>query len=318
MLRTPLVTAALVAFLAVCAPARASEQTDLEKARAAYLARQYDEADARFRAILNPTTGSLRDPVLVTQARMYWGAVLVAKARPEEATALFEKLILADPGFEPDPLSFPTDVIDLYIDTRARIRDKINAAAQQAARAEAARRAREEEARRRESARIVLLERMAAEEKIIERHSRWVALLPFGVGQFQNGQKTLGWFFLLGESALTLATAVTVPIYLYDLSNRTAAAAGDTAAARQWVTRGEDVFRANLILVGALGFTAAVGVLQAQLTYVPETVEVRRRPIPLPQVSQVTLAPLVAPILGGGAGDERGARGITLGLTGRF
>ena len=318
MLRTPIATAALVALLAVCAPARASEQTDLEKARAAYLARQYDEADARFRAILNPTTGSLRDPVLVTQARMYWGAVLLAKGRPEEATALFEKLILADPGFEPDPLSFPTDVIDLYIDTRARIRDKINAAAQQAARAEAARRAREEEARRRESARIVLLEKMASEEKIIERHSRWVALLPFGVGQFQNGQKTLGWFFLIGESALTLATAVTVPIYLYDLRNRTAAAdAGDTATAKQWVARGEDVFTANLILVGALGFTAVVGVLQAQLTYVPEAVEVRRRPIPLPQaVSQVTLAPLVAPVLGGG--DGRGGRGITLGLTGRF
>ena len=35
-----------------------------------------------------------------------------------------------------------------------------------------------------------------------ERHSLVVALVPFGAGQFQNGERSKGWWFLGAESAL--------------------------------------------------------------------------------------------------------------------
>src|SRR5437899_12206475 len=85
-----------VALVLLGAHAHANEQSDLDKARAAYLARQYDDADARFRVMLDPKNGTLHEPALITQARMYWGAVKLAQGKQDEAVALFEKLLLAD------------------------------------------------------------------------------------------------------------------------------------------------------------------------------------------------------------------------------
>jgi hypothetical protein len=289
--RSSLAAAAVALALLLPTTAWANEQTDLEKGRAAYLAHEYGEADARFRAMLDPKSGTLKDQAMITQARMYWGAVKLAENRPEEATAIFEQLLLDDPGFDPDPLSFPTSVIDLFIDTRAKIRDKINAAAQAAAQAEVARKAREEEERRRERARVATLERMAEEEEVRERHSRLVALVPFGAGQFQNGQTAAGWFFLVSESALALASAVTVPIYLVDLQSRSdAARAGDTVRAQEYIDRAVTVRTVNLALLGALAVTAGIGVIQANVAYVPEVHDVKKRAVP-----QAVLEPIVAP-----------------------
>src|SRR5262245_43320127 len=86
--------------------ARAHGHSDVAKARAAYEAKKYDEAGRRLRAMLDPDTGTLKDPSLRTQARMYWGATLLARGRRDEAAAMFEKLLLDEPSFEPDPLSF--------------------------------------------------------------------------------------------------------------------------------------------------------------------------------------------------------------------
>ena len=121
-----------------------------------------------------------------------------------------EQLLLAEPSFEPDPLTFPSDVLDLFFDVRTKIRDRLNAAAEASARREAERRAREETERRRAAERVRLLERLAAEEKTTVRSSRWVASVPFGVGQMQNGDHALGWS-LFGVEAL-LVGLVTVPL----------------------------------------------------------------------------------------------------------
>ncbi len=126
------------------APARADDQTDLEKARAAYEAKNYDDADRRLWSMLNDDSGTLREPALRAQARMYWAATMLARKNPQEASGQFEKLLVEDdPSFEPDPLSFSSDVRDAFIDTRKRIIDKINAAKAEQARQQAARRAKD-------------------------------------------------------------------------------------------------------------------------------------------------------------------------------
>ena len=272
--------------MVVAAPlaARADDQSDVAKARAAYEAKNYDDAEKRLRAMLDPETGTLKDPSLRTQARMYWGATMLALKRKDEATAMFEKLLLDDPSYEPDPLSFPSDVIDVFIDTRKRIIDKINAAKAEQARLAAERRAREEEEKRRAQERLRLLEKLATEEKITVRHSRWVALIPFGAGQFQNGQPVLGAIFLTTEAAMLIVGAAAIPFYV---SNR-------SQAYELW-TQGRDpgtapvktyLDRANAAKFVSTGFdiaflaTAALGVVHAQLTFVPESVEVKKRPLP--------------------------------------
>jgi len=292
--------------------ASADETTDFEKGRYAYIARKYDEADERFRAMLDPATGTVKDRALVAQARMHWGAVLWAKGKRAEAEEIFERLLLDDPLFEPDPLGFPTEVINAFVDVRARIRELLRAAAQEKARREADRKVREESERRRESARIATLERLAREETLVERHSRLLALVPFGAGQFQNQQRSLGYFFLSTELAFLATTAVTLPVYLTQVSSASEAyQARDSFRAQQYLDRAATTRIVNLVAVGAFAATAIAGVVHAQMTFVPEHSATRSRAMPK------ELAPFVAPTAGpsreGAAMD-----GAMFGVVGRF
>lgn len=276
-----LVLAAALAVLLASPRARADDQSDVSKARAAYEAKNYEDAERRLRAMLDPDTGTLRDPNLRTQARMYWGATLLALKRAPEASAVFETLLLDDPSFEPDPLSFPGEVIDAFIDTRKRIIDKINAAKIEQARLAAERKAREEEERRRAAERLRLLEKLATEQKVTERHSRWVAAIPFGVGQFQNGQKALGFAFLGSEALFLAAGAITIPFYRDQRGNGfDAYSQGDNQRATAYFDRANNLRIANFALFGAFAFTAIVGILHAELTFVPDVVETKKRPLP--------------------------------------
>jgi hypothetical protein len=307
-LRTSFALAFAIFFATLLAsgPARADEQSEVDKIRAAYLAQKYDDAETRLREMLDPKHPTLRDPALVTQARMYLAAVLVAKKVPDQATPVMERILLDDPDFEPDLLSFPTEVIDQFIDTRSRLRERLNALAQERARKEVERKMREEDEKRREVVRVQMLERLAGEEKVTTVNSRWLALVPFGTGQFQNGDRALGWFFLATESACLLGSGVTVPIYLTDLEYRSEAYRdGDTTRANEYITRASAVRTVDLVLVGAFAVTAIAGVVEAQAAFVPEVVEVRKRPLPI-----ATVVPTIAP--------STDARGAVVGVVGRF
>jgi len=284
--------------------ARADDQSELDKARVAFQARNVAEAERRLRTLCDPETGA-KDPQLRSQARMYLGAILVLGARKDEAAAQFERLLLDDPQFEPDPLSFPTEVLNSFIDVRATLRDRLQAAAQLAAKQAAEARAREESERKREAERVRMLEELAREEKITVRHSRLVASVPFGVGQFQNGQNALGWIFLGSEVALVAASVITLPIYATAVSRQDEeAAAGDPERkAAAYHRRAEAAQLANLGINAALLLTVGVGVLQAHLSYVDAKVERRLRPLDLKVQPSASLLP-------GGGGSA--------GLIGRF
>jgi hypothetical protein len=151
-----------------------------------------------------------------------------------------------------------------------------------------------------------MLEKMATEETVTTNHSRWVGLVPFGTGQFQNGKTTLGWVFLTMESALLLGAIVTVPIYLVDLQSRSDAyRAGQIVQAQEYIDRANVVFYTNLALNGAFAAASIVGVIEAEVNYVPSVVEVKHRTIPT-----LSPVPLVVPSPDG--------HGAIFGLTGRF
>ncbi|HEY8079241.1 MAG TPA: hypothetical protein VIF62_34150 [Labilithrix sp.] len=292
------------AMLLCAAPARADGRSDLEKARAAYLARNYTEAEERLRALVDPKTG-LREPGLLSQARMNLGATLLAQGKKDAASEVFKGLILEDPTFEPDPLAFPGEVINLYIDIRSQLRERIKQAAEDAARLEAERRAREAAEKKAREEWQKKVEKMAGEEIITARHSRLVACLPFGAGQFQNGQPVLGWIFLGVEGGALAATAVSWPMYRYarirqkeenDTNDidRKAAAYGN---------RADDIELANWIAYGGAAAVAAIGIVQANIAFKSEVVEIKKRE--LPPISKVT--PTIGPAPGGG---------VFVGLTG--
>jgi TolA-binding protein len=284
---------------------------DVVKARAAYLARNYSEAEDRLRALVDPKMG-LKELSLLSQARMYLGAVLLAQGKRDAAGDVFEKMILEDPSFEPDPLSFPGDVINTFFDVRGQLQEKIRQSAQNAARLEAERRARVEEERRRQEAWLAQVKQMATEEKNTVRHSRLIAFLPFGAGQFQNGDRVLGWTFLATQAACIIGTGITVPMYSYARGRaEDEARSGDLEREAQlYQDRADNIRTVNLSFAGAFAALAITGIVQANLSYVPETVETGKRA--LPPLSRVT--PIVAPL----AKSEGGASpaGLFVGLSG--
>lgn len=278
-------------------PAFADGRAELEKARASYLARNWSEAEERARALVDPASG-LKDRALVSQARMILGAALIAQGKKDAAVEVFEKLVLDDSTFEPDPLSYPSDVINSFIDTRAQLAERIKNQAVTLAKLEAERKAREEAEREKQRRWLELVKAQAQEEKITVRNSRLVACLPFGVGQFQNEQPVLGWIFLGTEAALVVGTAITLPMHSYARSRREHYVdTQDLDLAVQWDQRADQIQVANLILVGSFAAVAGVGILQANINFQPTRDERKKRD--LPPVGR--WSPVLTPLAGGGA-----------------
>ncbi len=126
--------------------------------------------------------------------------------------------------------------------------------------------------------------------RVVERHSRWLALFPFGVGQFQNRQVPLGISLLTGESLLAAGSAIGFALGLYNESLGYDALQKRTGTAPQYAERAQEAAIVGNIF--AAGFAAVVlgGIVQAQIAFVPEQVHIERHIPPLPQVS---IAPLI-------------------------
>ncbi len=284
--------APLLVVLGGPAGLRADELGDLEKAYGAYAAHRYADAEARLRALLDPATGKLKDEDAIADARMYLAATLLAESKTREAANVLERLLLEKPDYQADPLRIPLPALDALADARSQQRDKLTAIKEEKARKAQQEREKVEAEKRKAAARLATLEQLATQEVVVERHSRFWALLPFGVGQFQNRQTALGWGFLVSESAFAVASAVSAALTLNN-----AAQANDELDRHQPTLAGEynkraqeDAITGN-IFAGAFALVAVAGIVQAELAFVPEhTEEVRRRPLP-----RLSLAPVVGP-----------------------
>jgi len=285
----------VVATALTSPPLRADPLGDLEKAHNAYVAHRYADAEARLRALLDERTGSLKDPDGIADARMYLGAVLVEEGKKEQANEVFERLLLDKSDYKYDPLNVSTEAINAFLDAQTRLRDTIRSGQDKKALEEQAKKAKAELDRERAVLRLAMLEKMASDEQVIEKNSRWSALLPFGVGQFQNGQKDLGWVFLSAESLLAVGSVVGAVVSYYEQSQVNDSLKGENKyAADYYHQNAYQSFVVGDLLAGAFFLTAIVGAVQAEVAFVPEIVHVRQRPVPV-----VAVTPIVGP---GGVG----------------
>jgi hypothetical protein len=298
--RLPARIVALVAAVALVMvaqrEARADAAADLEKARRAYVAHKFDEAETKLRALLDAKTGGLDDPDSIADARMYLGAVLLAESKRDEANGMFEKLLLEKPDYEPDTLRVSLDAIDAFIDTRKRLQDKLAAIKAEKIRLAEAEKFKADMARRSAELRLATLEKLATEEIVTTKNDRFFALLPFGVGQFQNGQTTLGYTFLTGEALLGAGSIVGAALMFYNSAQTQAAVLRGDGTAPAYNARAQESAWVGDIFGGAFLLAAVVGIVHAELTFVPEKVTVRKRQLP-----PVTLSPFVGP---GGVGVQ--------------
>ncbi len=286
----------------------ADEKSDFEKARIAYVKKDYVEAGARFKAMLDPTTGTLKTKELIWEAEFCFGAVQFAQGTKDGAHKLWEKVIRDTDGqYQPDPLTYPTEVLNDYIDERDKMKDEIIRQQQSQQAIEAARRKKEAEERAKLEARVQELEQLASEETVIVQNSRETAILPFGVGQFQNGQKGLGWLFLLTEGVGVAATCALFFPYRYNVDQSVAAFNGPGSPlyrktlSDDYAAVAQDIRTADFIILGAVGAIAIAGIIQAEIAFKPTVTYTRKRKVS-------TLWPSLSPL----------PNGAVMGLHGSF
>jgi hypothetical protein len=267
-----------VALVLLCPqPARAGDLEDFQICRGLYEARDWSRAVSCFEDLVGGETPRLTSTLLRLESRKYLAAAYVFVGRREAGAAQFERLLREDPSYELDAASFPVEVVEIFAYVRTEIREEVRLAEERAA--EEARHAYEE-------ARIRALVAFAQEEVETEvENQRWVAAIPFGVGQFSRGDDGLGAFFLVTEGILVASAAVSLGLFTYALDVARQLVAGgardpdDPAVAEvNRLLLGSEI--TNWISVSGFAILATAGVIEAQLSFRPTRTVRHRRAVP--------------------------------------
>ncbi len=299
-LRLSCALAAGLATTALAARAQADDAQAFELAKNPFDAGQYAEAHARLSALLDASfppcevtpgpTGRCRltSPDLVERTRARDAASLLALKRDSEADVIIATILRQNPDYAPSPAMFPQEVIDRFTIVRGTMASELRAIVQQRAKEAEQKRLAAQKAREAEEKWIAEIAEKAAMERWVEPNSRWIAMVPFGIGQFQNGDTRLGITFAVGEALLGGTSLMTVFI-----TNKLApdVLKGNPAAQ----TYANVAVLVNRISFASWAALTAGGVIQAQVAFVPERVTFRKRPIP----ARPKIAPIAAPLPGG-------------------
>ncbi|MFO0658968.1 MAG: hypothetical protein U0165_03910 [Polyangiaceae bacterium] len=273
--------------------ARADDESTINLGVNSYDSGRYSECVDRFREMLTPGSSMfLQEVANKPRARMYYVACLIAVGNTADADTQLRTLILDNPRFRPDAAIFPTRVLDRFTEMQGKLKPEIEALEKRRLEAEELERQQRDRDRKAAAERLERLRMLAMREEIVHRNSRWIATIPFGVGQFQNEQPVLGWVFLSTEVAAGV-TSIVSGIIQQSIVARYEPGVTDYNCAQTNADRAALVNRISFATLVGLG---VVGVAHAQLTFVPQTREVRYRPLP-PELSW-SIGPMGLP--GGG------------------
>lgn len=287
-----------------------STEAALARAAAYYEAGQYAQCADAFAGMLDdPDKVRALSPRSRDQAQVYDAACLIAIGKTDAANERFRAAIRENPQMAvPSAVVFPPAVIERFVIVRSELMEDIRRSERERLVRE---RAAAEEARRRAEAerrRVAMLETLASEETIVTRNRRWMAMVPFGVGQFQNRDYVLGTIFLASETLL-LATAITATAIELSYVSEANGGSGLTKSEADRLNQNIETARAvSVTTTAAFALAALGGVAQANFAFVPEFRDgVRPRKIPKIARSR-TVSPSFAP----------SNRGVVFGVTGIF
>lgn len=179
------------------APASPAARDAFDRGRTAFGRAEYARAIEILHPLLYPEV-LLDSEGEVVQARRMLGVAYLFENKPEEARREFHKLLELRPDYRFDPLLDPQRVVDFF---NGVLREEQTTIADM-------------ERRRHEREKVIAdkrqrdLDRLNLPPTIVryERHSFAVNFIPFGAGQFQNGQRRKGWFFFGSEAVLAAAS----------------------------------------------------------------------------------------------------------------
>ena len=290
------------------AAAQPSEEAELQRATDLYEGGKYPECIQLIRELIDPRGPRLlKNPDVVERARVYQAACFIGAGQPDGADEPLRAALRTNYAMKrPNSLIFPDPVLKRFDKVKEELSEEIRAAeearlkrAQQDARAQ-------QKAQAQEQDRINTLQELASQETVITKNRRWIALVPFGVGQFQNRDKPLGAAFLISEAVLatTAVSSMLVQLNLYAGQNELNADHEEIESrVNDWRT---------VLIISSYGFgaVALAGIIQAEIAFVPEVRETRRRQLPsyltAPAKPAARVSPALTPIPGGAALGVRG------------
>lgn len=272
MRRTALSSLLFVLMAAFALPVAADELSDFESARRNYDKQNYSKAAKGLESLVGGAVPRATNPVVRLEARKYLGATYLFLGKDEAAREQFRLLLEEDSDYDIDPVAFPEAVVRTFQEVK---RDTSEDRARKEA-LEAARQQRERsdkiEGLVRQQQRIQELEELASVETVEKVNSRWIAALPFGIGQFQNQDRKLGIMFAVTESALLVASIAT---FIGHNSLR------DENPAPEELDRARRVERAlrigNWVSVGSFLSFAVAGIIEAEVRFKPVIRSTRER-----------------------------------------
>lgn len=248
--------------------ARADDFASFESARELYEKGQYDKARERFELLLEGDVSSrLTSDALVLESRKYLGLCYLFLQRAAEAEQQFILLLEAEPNYQLDPVAHPKVAYTAFDQARRRLQRRL----------QAERRADEQQKgkKRQQADRTAMLLQLAQTETVEQRHSRGVAAIPFGVGQFQNGDRALGIAMATLQSTFLATSVATFLLHssLYD--------ANPAQSELDQARRTERALRAtNWVSLSLFAVLAIAGVIDAQLRFKPSERRTRKRRLP--------------------------------------
>jgi hypothetical protein len=255
--------------------ARADELSEFEAARARYDRHDYKRAVDAFRGLVGRDPPRITNALLVLESRKYYAASLLFVGADEEARLQFRLLLQQEPEYALDPLAFPTDVVALFESVKAQLRKDLDRR-REAELEEQRQAAQEAEAARRERRQNLGRLRGLAEQQTIEvRNSRWLATVPFGVGQFQNGQRGLGVALAMAETFAATTSVVTYFGHQGMVGDHATASNSDDLKQRERIWRA-----ANWASFGTFAVLAVASIVDAHVRFVPARVIQAPRPLP--------------------------------------
>jgi tetratricopeptide (TPR) repeat protein len=277
----------LAALLFQAAPTVPNE--DLQRGKNAYDRGEFARAVEIIRPLLYPEI-RLQSEGQIVQAHRILGVAYLFEKDEAEATHEFRKMLQLTPDYHFDPLLDPPEVVDFFNNVRKGYEAELgDLEARRKAMDQARQRDKEECDKVRAGPTVV--------ERRVGRNSFTTNFIPFGAGQFQNGQRTKGWAFLVSESVLGAvsigAFATNLAVYGFRPQRACRYDVGSTACPAdaidhtdenrsRWLTRVQ-------VASGAMFFGAvALGVIDALYFYTPET-QLAFAPAPRRQTTAGTL-----------------------------
>jgi tetratricopeptide (TPR) repeat protein len=320
--------AGLLALAAALAPraALADDAQQFELAKGLFYAGQYEDAVKRLTILLDPSnpacasvegapttpqTCHIADAVLIERSREMLVVALFALGRQADADAVIEKMLRANPAYSPLPGSVPQAVSERVREVKIRLQKELEDKARKDADEQRKDALNNQKAKDDERKWLEGVMKLASKETVIEKRSRVVAFVPFGVGQLQNGDTGWAVFFAASEIVTGAASIGLGVAHEYFASVNPSAKNPTTGAPvdKQGLT---DLTRnfaiANQITFGAWAALAIAGVIQANVAFVPEARTTRDRPIPKRPEAPPLPTPRVA----------ASPQGVTVGLVGVF